>query len=108
MISFMAPGHRITPERVRTFINHISTETRASSVALVAHNLYQAARLIAPTADWAWLGSLKSRLLSRAHPEDRFDRLVAAWRTLDFGIELMDEALKLPISRPQATRDPIS
>ena len=94
----MPPAERITPERVRAFINHLSTETRASSVAFVAHNLYQAARLIAPTTDWAWLRSLKSRLLSRAQPEDRFDRLVPPWRTLDFGIELMDEALKLPIT----------
>ena len=94
----MAPGQRITPERVRAFINHLGTETRASSVAFAGHNLYQAARLIVPTTDWAWLRSLKSRLLSRAHTEDRFDRLVPAWRTLDFGIELMDEALKLPIT----------
>ena len=83
---------------MRAFINQLSTETRASSVAFVAHNLYQAARLISPTTDWAWLRSLKSRLLSRAQPEDRFDRLVPAWRTLDFGIELMDEALKLPVT----------
>ena len=54
--------------------------------------------MIAPTTDWAWLRSLKSRLLSRAQPEDRFDRLVPPWRTLDFGIELMDEALKLPVT----------
>ena len=94
----LPPAERITPERVRAFINQLSTETRASSVAFVAHNLYQAARLIAPTTDWAWLRSLKSRLLSRAQPEDRFDRLVPAWRTLDFGIELMDEALKLPVT----------
>ena len=31
-----------------------------------------------------------------AHAEDRFDRLVPPWHTLDFGIELMDEALTLP------------
>ena len=70
------PAERITPERVRAFINHLSEETRASSVAFVAQNLYQAACLIGPTTDWAWLRSLKSRLLSRAQPEDRFDRLV--------------------------------
>ena len=38
----------------------------------------------------------KARLAARARPEDRFDRLVPPWQTLDFGIELMDEALKLP------------
>jgi integrase len=92
------PVDRITPERVRAFIKHLSEETRASSVAFVAHNFYQAARLIASTTDWAWLRSLKSRLLSQVQPEDRFGRLVPGWRTLDFGIELMDEALKLPVT----------
>jgi integrase/recombinase XerD len=91
----LSPAIRITPERVRAFVNHLSTATRASSVALVAHDLYQAARSIAPPTDWAWLRSLKSRLLSRAQPEDRFARLVPPCHTLDFGIELMDEALKL-------------
>jgi integrase len=94
----LPPFDRITPARVRAFINLLSAEIRVSSVALYAHNLYQAARLIAPTTDWAWLKSLKSRLLSRAHPEDRFDRLVPPWGTLDLGIELMEEALKLPVT----------
>ena len=94
----MAPTDRITPERVRTFINQLSSEIRPSSVAIAADNLYYAARLIAPKTDWVWLKSLKSRLAARAKPEDRFDRLVPPWRTLDLGIKLMDEALKLPIT----------
>jgi hypothetical protein len=92
------PDERITPERVRAFIDHLSTEVRPSSVAIAAADLFAAAQLIAPTTDWAWLRSVKSRLASRASPEDRFDRLVAPLQTLDFGIELMDAALKLPIS----------
>jgi integrase len=91
----MPPVERITPERVRAFVDHLSIETRPTSVAIVIDHLYHAVRLISPMTDWAWLRSLKSRLLSRAQPEDRFDRLVPAWRTLDFGLELMDEALKL-------------
>ena len=83
---------------MRAFIDQLSAEIRPTSVAIAADNLYYAARLIAPKTDWAWLKSLKSRLAARAQPEDRFDRLVPPWRTLDFGIELMDEALKLPIT----------
>jgi len=90
------PTERITPERVRAFIEHLSAEIRPTSVAIAVDNLYYAARLIAPTRDWRWLASLKSRLAARARPEDRFDRLVPAWQTLDLGIELMDEALSLP------------
>ena len=94
----MPPHERITLERVRAFIDHLSGQIRPSSVAIAAAHLYDAARLIAPTTDWAWLRSIKSRLASCARPMDRFDRLVPPLQTLDFGIELMDAALMLPIS----------
>ena len=94
----MPPAERITPERVRAFIDHLSTSTRPSSIAIAADQLYKAAQLIDPTSEWAWLRSLKARLASRALPEDRFDRLVPPLQTLNFGIELMDAALTLPIS----------
>ena len=71
---------------------------RPTTVAIAIDNLCYAARLIAPTTDWRWLASIKRRLAARAQPEDRFDRLVPPWHTLDFGIELMDEALSLPIT----------
>lgn len=93
----LPPAERIKPQRVRSFIEHISAETKPSSVAIVVQSLYAAAKLIAPTADWAWLGSVKSRLDDRAWPEDRFDRLVPPLQTLNLGIELMDAALQLPV-----------
>jgi integrase/recombinase XerD len=93
----MPPAARITPERVRAFIDHLGTEIKPTSVAMTADRLCTAARLIAPTTDWAWLRSIKSRLASRARPEDRFDRLVPPLQTLNFGFELMDAALTLPI-----------
>ena len=93
----MPPAERITPGRVRTFIEHLSATTKRNSVVIVVGHLYGAAGLIAPTADWGWLRSVKSRLACRARPEDRFDRLVPPGQTLDFGIELMDAALTLPI-----------
>jgi integrase/recombinase XerD len=91
------PAERITPERVRAFIDHLSAQIGPSSVAMAGNRLYAAARLIAPTTDWAWLKSIKARLASRALSQDRFDHLVPPWQTLDFGIELMDAALTLPI-----------
>ncbi len=98
---FKLPAERITPERVRSFIEHLSTEVRPTTVAMTAANLYAAARLIAPMADWLWLASLKTRLAASAKPQNRFDRLVPGWHTLDLGIEMMDEALDLPSSRKQ-------
>jgi integrase/recombinase XerD len=93
----MPPAKRITRDRVRAFIDHLSAQIGPSSVAMAGNRLYAAARLIAPTTDWAWLKSIKARLASRALPQDRFDHLVPPWQTLDFGIELMDAALTLPI-----------
>jgi hypothetical protein len=95
------PADRITPERVRAFVIYLSTEIKASSVAIAVDNLHYVARLIAPTDDWWWLSALKARLASQARAENRFDRLVPPWHTLDFGIELMDEALGLPSARKQ-------
>jgi integrase/recombinase XerD len=90
------PADRVTPARVRAFIDHLSAEIRPTSVANAVDNLGYAARLITPRRDWQWLAALKARLAARARPEDRFDRLVQPWQTLDFGIELMDEALTFP------------
>jgi hypothetical protein len=95
----MEPAARITLVRVRAYIEHLSAQMRPSSIAIAGAHLYAAARLIAPTTEWSWLRSIKSRLASRAKPQDRFDRLVPPWQTLDFGIELMDAALTLPASR---------
>jgi integrase/recombinase XerD len=83
-----APPKRITPERVRAFIEHLSAQIKPTSVAITVAHLYSAAGLIAPTTDWAWLRSVKSRLECLARPEDRFDRLVPPVETLDHGIEL--------------------
>jgi integrase/recombinase XerD len=93
-----SPAERITPARVRDFIDHLSPSLKSSSMAIASAHLYAAARLIAPTADWAWLRSIKSRMVSRARPADRFDRLVPPLQTLNFGIALMDTAVNLPIN----------
>jgi integrase len=87
---------RITPHLVRAFVEQLSAEVRATTVALSIGNLHAAALLVAPAEDWRWLGALKTRLSARAEPEDRFDRLVAPPYTLDLGIEMMDEAASLP------------
>jgi integrase len=95
------PAERITPERMRDFVEHLSAEVRPTTVAMAVAHLYAAACLIAPERDWRWLGSLKARLASLAKPEDRFDRLVPPWHTLDLGIEMMEEAATLLSARKQ-------
>jgi integrase/recombinase XerD len=100
-----APAERITPERVRAFIEHLGAQMKPTSVAIAVGHLCAAARLIAPTTDWAWLTSFKSRLEGLARPQDRFDRLVPPVHTLDYGIELMDAALTLPPSDGHKQRE---
>jgi integrase len=95
------PAARITPELVRAFVEQLSAEVRATTVAMSVANMHAAARLIAPIVDWRWLASLKTRLADRCSPEDRFDRLVPPWYTLDLGMEMMDEANTLPTVRKQ-------
>jgi len=95
------PAERITPERLRAFVEHLSAEVRPTTVAMAVAHLYTAARLIAPEGDWRWLASLKARLAGRCSPEDRFDRLVPPWHTLDLGIEMMEEAATLLSARKQ-------
>ena len=94
-----SPADRITPQRIRDFIGHIDLEVRPTTVFMAIAHLHCFARLVAPTTDWSWLGSIKARLAARAKPEDRFDRLVPGWHTLDLGMEMMDEAAELPLSR---------
>jgi integrase/recombinase XerD len=93
-----APAERITPERVRVFVEQLSGEVRPFTVAIEIANIYAAAQLIAPEADWRWLASVRSQLAARATPENRLDRLVPGWHTLDLGIKLMEEARRMPIT----------
>jgi integrase/recombinase XerD len=93
------PTERITSDRVRAFVEHLEAEVRPTTVAMSVAHLYAAARLFAPEADWRWLAAIKASLAARAKPDDRFDRLVPGWHTLDFGIELMEEAKRLPYAK---------
>jgi len=90
------PEVRITPKLVRAFAEQLSDGVRPTTVAIEIANLYAAARLIAPEADWRWLASVRSRLAARAKPENRLHRLVPGWETLDLGLKLMVEAGKMP------------
>jgi integrase/recombinase XerD len=95
----LAPIDRLTPDRVRAFIECLRVEVKPTTLAIAGSNLLYTARLFAPRRDWSWLRSLKRRLDSQARPEDRFARLVSGWQTLDLGIRLMDEALRFPSSQ---------
>lgn len=96
-----APVDRITPDRVRSFVEQLRGEVRPTTVAVVIENLHYAARLIAPGHDWRWLKAVAVRLAALGRPADRFDRLVPPWLTIDHGIALMDAAQALPLNSPK-------
>ena len=100
----LTPVERITPQRVRAFIEHLSLEAGLTSQAIACGSLLYAARLFAPQKNWDWLRSLKRRLHVQARPEDRFTRLVPGWQTLDLGIQLMDTAVNRSCS-PHMARE---
>ena len=112
-LGFLAAAHpgdlqlpapdRITPVRVRAYVEDLSSpkdthsvSMNATSVAMTVTQLYNAARLIGPDRDWCWLKALKRRLLLRGKPEDRFERLVPAHKTFELGMTLMEKATGLP------------
>jgi integrase len=92
----LPPAQRISQQRVRRFVEEMEREVRSTSIATTVCGLAYAARLIAPDKDWAWLRSVVRGLNARANAEDRFDRLVPGWLTLDLGIELMEIADGIP------------
>jgi integrase/recombinase XerD len=91
-----SPADRLTPERMRAFVDHCLAETSVHTVAINVAHIYYGEKIIAPERDWSWLRHLKGRLVAGGKPRDRFEGLVAPWQTLSLGIELMDAAVKLP------------
>jgi hypothetical protein len=91
-------AQRVTPTRLRAYVEHLGADMSAGSVATAVAHLYLGARLVAPDRDWSWLKTLKTRLEARGERQDRFDHLVPPHRTLDLGLRLMDEALTMPAS----------
>ena len=104
----MAPAERITPERVRAFIEHLSAEIGPSSVAIAVDRLYAAARLIAPTTDWAWLRSIKSRLALTGSAPGSIRSTRPPLANARLRHRAHGHSAHIANRRPQATRDTIS
>lgn len=86
------PGERLTMDRMKRFVIELQREVRATTVASTVDGIYQAARLITPFNDWAWLSGLKKRLHAQSEPLDRFGNLIMPDETLEIGISLMEAA----------------
>lgn len=91
----LAPARRITRKRVREYVDLLLNDVKPVSAAICVEALYYVARFADPSSDWQWLVRIAARLRARSVPEDRFARLIPGWFTLDYGMCLMDKALKL-------------
>ncbi len=99
------PAARITRQAVAAYLSalagHNGTLTRVSRL----EELYQAARIMDPEADWGWIRRLAGRVRSRHVPvRDKHPRLVGADDLADLGHRLMDSAAAQTTPRRQATR----
>jgi len=85
------PTSRITPDRVRAFIMHMTATLKPGTMAMTIQHLDQLARWFAPGDDWTWLRAWKQKLWRRYRAPDKRARLVPARALLDLGIDLMNE-----------------
>jgi site-specific recombinase XerD len=82
----------VTPSNVEAYITELTGRVRSVTVWNCISKLRRAAKLLAPTADLAWLAEIEKDLALVMEPRSKFDRLVSTWRLLEAGLTLMAEA----------------
>ncbi|MHB2169539.1 tyrosine-type recombinase/integrase [Alsobacter sp. R-9] len=98
------PADRITPERVKTYIDRLVGLGNASLTVLNRiHELHSAATVMGPRHDWSFLKRLLRRLRARGRPvKSKRDRMVSADELLGLGLQLMETAQDRRTRRQQA------
>jgi len=88
------PGSRITPERVRAYLETLCQEVSTGTLINLLEDLYAVARVMDPDRNWSWIWPLVSKIRARHVPARRKqDRLVSATNLFDLGLDLMRRAL---------------
>lgn len=96
------PGQRVTPERVKAFLDHLAQTGAPYTRLCRVQELYDALRVLAPAHDWAWLAGLYRTLRAQAKPaRDKRQRLQPADRLADLGLRLMRQADGAPRWSPR-------
>lgn len=85
------PTERITPGRVRLFVDHLGETNIPRSVAIQVDALYKAARVMLPQHNWSWLKSIKARLHTAAPLQRATGPVITSLQILTVGQRLMDE-----------------
>ena len=73
------PARRITPARVRQYIADLEKDNATQTLLARLQELREAAMVMAPDDDWAWINRIASRVRSRHKPaRPKRPRLVGA------------------------------
>lgn len=90
------PEVRVTPERVRLFVNQLRVRVASASAAMIFEGFARMIFVMHPARDWTWLRIVITNLKAAARPEkDKRGHMVDARQLLALGVELMDEALEM-------------
>jgi integrase len=103
----VTPQERLTKERVRRFVQHLSETNTPHSVAIQMDSLYGAARTMMPKTNWIWLRDMKTRLYAAAPRGNSVGPVITSVQLTDLGIELMEESnvnAHKPVSMADAIR----
>ncbi len=98
---------RLTPERIRRFVEHLRETNSPHSLAIQIDALYGAARTLMPEKDWTWLRNIKTRLYTAAPRGTSARPVITSVQLFDLGMQLMEESKissKTPISLADAVR----
>ena len=89
----VAPGDRITPDRVRAYVGHLEAENASGTVIARIIELKVTAAIMDPERDWSWIYRFASSMRVRHKPaRPKRHRLVHIERLLNLGLDLMEKA----------------
>jgi hypothetical protein len=87
------PTERLTIARVRSYVTHLAETNAPQSLAARIDELYQAARIMMPQADWTWLKAVKARLNAAAPARGRTGPVITSLPLIELGLQLMDRSM---------------
>ena len=98
----LTPASRLTPDRVRSYLEVLNARLAPLSVASNIQRLYLVVKALQPDADLEWLKNPVARLLNRAEPvRNKIPMLVDSFRLFQAGLDLMAEAETSDIPNPR-------
>ena len=84
--SQVAPGDRITPDRVRAYVGHLEAENASGTVIARIIELKVMAAIMDPGRDWSWIYRFASSMRVQHKPaRPKRHRLVQIERLLNSG-----------------------